>query len=65
MAEYGPEAWKCYNEILQRMLEQAQKQLTEIRKEIQEINFERKQKQTQAGEKLKRLESRLVFSPLN
>uniref|UniRef100_A0A915IB80 Pre-mRNA-splicing factor SPF27 n=1 Tax=Romanomermis culicivorax TaxID=13658 RepID=A0A915IB80_ROMCU len=61
MAEYGAEAWKVYNEILQRMLNQAQSQLNLVRKEIQEVNFDRKQKQMAAGEKLKKLEEREKF----
>lgn len=58
MSDFGGEAWKAYNDILQRMLNQSQSQLNLLRREIQEINYDRKQKQTVAGEKLKKLEER-------
>ncbi len=58
MNDYGPEAWKSYNTTLVRLLSEAQKELAKLRHEIQEINFERKRKQTEAGQKLKVLETR-------
>ncbi|KAM7310624.1 pre-mRNA-splicing factor SPF27 [Ixodes scapularis] len=56
MARYGCEAWKAYNAALVRMLHQLQKQLQDLRKQIQEVNWQRKTSQTEAGEKLKNLE---------
>ncbi|KAJ9573817.1 hypothetical protein L9F63_008799, partial [Diploptera punctata] len=49
MVEYGCEAWKCYLEILVQLVTQAQKQLQNMRKQIQEINWEeRKLRQLEA-----------------
>ncbi|CAF0785434.1 unnamed protein product [Adineta ricciae] len=60
MWDYGANTWKIYNTSLQNMLEQAQKQLLELRKQIQEINFNRKNEQTHAGAKLSALEQTWV-----
>ncbi|UJR21672.1 hypothetical protein I4U23_024749 [Adineta vaga] len=60
MWDYGANTWKIYNTTLQTMLEQAQKQLLEFRKHIQEINFNRKDEQTRAGSKLSTLEQTWV-----
>ncbi|KAL5015058.1 hypothetical protein ScPMuIL_009328 [Solemya velum] len=60
MGKYGAGAWKVYNNTLVQILEQAQKQLTELRKKIQEINWQRKDEQTHAGSKLKELEESWV-----
>lgn len=60
MLDYGCESWKCYLELLVKCVSQAQKQLQILRKEIQEINWQRKETQMQAGEKLKKLESMWV-----
>ncbi|CAG2059180.1 unnamed protein product [Timema podura] len=60
MVEYGCEAWKSYLEVLVQLVTQAQKQLTTMRKQIQEINWQRKNMQTQGGEKLRNLESSWV-----
>ncbi|KAJ8320302.1 hypothetical protein KUTeg_001889 [Tegillarca granosa] len=59
LSEYGSNAWKSYNTVLVQMLETAQKQLQELRKRIQEINWERKHEQTEAGVNLKNLEERI------
>ena len=92
MSEYGAEAWKLHNTVLQQMYESAQKQLVELRsellaipiipiiffygnslcllqaqfgvavdlcrKKVQEINWQRKTEQSQAGETLRNLEER-------
>lgn len=60
MAIYGTEAWKTYNTVLSQMVQQAQKRLQELKKQIQEIHWQRKNDQTGAGEKLKRLEENWV-----
>lgn len=60
MTEYGCESWKAYLEILTALLAQAQTQLADLKKEIQEVNWLRKSKQTDAGEKLKSLEAQWV-----
>ncbi|CAH1399447.1 unnamed protein product [Nezara viridula] len=56
MLEYGCEAWRAYIELLMRCVSHSQKVLQSLRKEIQEINWERKHAQMKAGEKLKKLE---------
>lgn len=58
MTEFGAETWRGYNEVLQRMLSQAQKQLATFRQEIQEVHYDRKRKQLEAGERLRNLEAR-------
>jgi len=60
MTEYGAEAWKSYNIVLQNMVQDLQKRLTDLRKEIQETHMERKRSQLSAGEKLKALELKWV-----
>ncbi|GFG35635.1 hypothetical protein Cfor_02557 [Coptotermes formosanus] len=60
MVEYGCEAWKCYLEVLVQLVTQSQKQLQSMRKMIQEINWQRKNMQTQGGEKLRQLEAQWV-----
>uniref|UniRef100_A0A1B6FQK1 Pre-mRNA-splicing factor SPF27 n=1 Tax=Cuerna arida TaxID=1464854 RepID=A0A1B6FQK1_9HEMI len=60
MLEYGCEAWRSYLELLVKCVSSAQKQLQALRKEIQEMNWQRKNMQMQGGEKLKKLESMWV-----
>ena len=60
MQEYGCDAWKVYNEVLQKLVNQLQERLKELKKHIQEVNWSRKNKQTQVGEKLRQLESQWV-----
>ncbi len=60
MQDYGCEAWKGYNGILQQLVEELQTKLKLLKKEIQEVNWSRKNKQTQVGEKLRHLESQWV-----
>jgi len=57
MLEYGGESWKVYNEVLQDLLNRVQSQLGDVKKEIQEVNWARKNQQTQVGDKLKQLET--------
>ena len=57
MLDYGCEAWKDYNEVLQDMVNKSQSQLTTLKKDIQEVNWARKNQQTMVGEKLSNLES--------
>ena len=58
MADYGSLAWPIYNQTLKVMLEQAEKQLEEIKQNIQAVNLARKSEQTVAGSKLFNLERR-------
>ena len=58
LQEYGSTVWKTTNELLVRMLESAQSQLQEVRKKIQDINWQRKNEQVEAGTRLKSLEDR-------
>lgn len=61
MMDYGCEAWKSNLEVLTALQAKAQSQLQELRKEIQEVNWQRKSKQMQAGEKLRALEAHWVL----
>jgi len=60
MLDYGGESWKQYNEVLQDMLTRLQSQLSDVKKNIQEINWSRKNQQTQVGDRLKQLETSWV-----
>ncbi|GAB6019828.1 Pre-mRNA-splicing factor SPF27 [Chamberlinius hualienensis] len=60
MNEYGCEAWRQYINSLLLMLNSSQKKLQEIKKKIQEVNWQRKTAQTEAGDKLHRLEEMWV-----
>ena len=60
MLDYGCEAWKSYLELLIASVSQAQKSLQALRKDIQEINWERKNAQMKGGEKLRELEATWV-----
>ncbi|XP_058813547.1 pre-mRNA-splicing factor SPF27 [Topomyia yanbarensis] len=61
MMEYGCEMWKSYLEVLTAMQAKAQARLETMKKEIQDVNWKRKSKQTQGGEKLRSLEAQWVM----
>ncbi|XP_037721660.1 pre-mRNA-splicing factor SPF27 [Drosophila subpulchrella] len=61
MLDYGTEAWKSYLEVFTAMQAKAQLQLQQLKKEIQDVNWQRKQAQTQAGERLRSLEAHWVL----
>lgn len=61
MLEYGCETWKVFLDMLTSTLAKAQTQLEQIKKEIQDINWHRKHQQTEAGEKLRSLETQWVM----
>lgn len=60
MSVYGAEMWKSCNAVLSQMVNQTQKQLQDLRKKILEVNWQRKNAQNSAGEKLRDLESSWV-----
>lgn len=60
MLENGCESWKSNLEMFTAMQAKAQDRLQSLKKEIQDINWERKDKQLNAGEKLKQLEAQWV-----
>lgn len=60
MLNYGCEAWKQVLEVFTAMQAKAQDRLQDLKKEIQDVNWERKERQTEAGEKLKQLEIQWV-----
>jgi len=60
MTDYGTEAWKSYLEVLVKCVAAAQSQMTKLKKQIQEVNFQRKNVQMQVGEKLRDLEANWV-----
>ena len=57
MLDYGCESWKQYNEVLQDLVNKSQSQLAGLKKEVQEVNWSRKNQQNSVGEKLRGLES--------
>uniref|UniRef100_W5MWS8 Pre-mRNA-splicing factor SPF27 n=2 Tax=Lepisosteidae TaxID=7915 RepID=W5MWS8_LEPOC len=60
MSQYGSNAWKVYNEDLLHMIEMSQKELQRLRKQIQDLNWQRKNEQLTGGAKLRELESNWV-----
>ncbi|KAK2705038.1 pre-mRNA-splicing factor SPF27-like [Artemia franciscana] len=60
MLENGCEAWKSHIKLLTTMANEEQKKLHDIRKQTQEINWDRKKSQLDAGEKFKQLETSWV-----
>ncbi|XP_059468440.1 pre-mRNA-splicing factor SPF27 [Neocloeon triangulifer] len=60
MLEHSCESWKSYLEVLIQLVLSAQKQLQALRKSIQEVNWQRKNEQLQAGDNLKALETKWV-----
>ncbi|XP_017474268.1 PREDICTED: pre-mRNA-splicing factor SPF27 [Rhagoletis zephyria] len=61
MIDYGIESWKAYLEVIAALQAKTLTQLQESKKHIQDINWQRKQAQTHAGEKLKTLEANWVL----
>lgn len=57
MLEYGCESWKAYLELFIALQAKAQNQLQDVKKMMQDINWQRKSTQTQVGEKFKELEA--------
>lgn len=55
MHNYGTEAWKVANTHMSNLLTAALKDLTQVRKQVQEVNWQRKSAQTSAGEKMEKL----------
>ncbi|XP_054164826.1 pre-mRNA-splicing factor SPF27-like [Oppia nitens] len=60
MQKFGPESWKQYNQLLTQIQSNAQKNLHDLRKRIQEVNWQRKSSQTAAGDRIRHLESEWV-----
>lgn len=60
MSKYGTETWKSALEILLGMSAKAQKELQDLKKEIQDVNWKRKSKQLQTGDKLNLLNKQWV-----
>jgi len=60
LQEYGSTVWKNSNDLLVKLLNTSQQRLQEVRKQIQDINWQRKNEQIEAGTKLKNLEDRSV-----
>ncbi|XP_781613.2 pre-mRNA-splicing factor SPF27 [Strongylocentrotus purpuratus] len=56
LQNYGSHAWRSHNDILVKMVEMAQHQVQDIKKQIQEVNWKRKNKQTASGPELTRLQ---------
>lgn len=61
MLEYGCESWKAYLELFISLQAKALNQLQEVKKKIQDINWQRKNTQTQVGEKFRELEAHWVM----
>ena len=52
LEKYGANAWKTHNELLSKMVDQAQKQMAALKREIQETNWQRKSDQMSVSTKL-------------
>lgn len=57
MAEHGPISWRIYVQTLKTMLEQADKQLDELKANIQQVNLARKNEQSICGDGLHTLQT--------
>jgi len=53
---YGANSWRLYNEHLIYTEKQLQKTVSELKNEIEQINWQRKKEQNEAGEKIKQLD---------
>ena len=51
---------KVYNDVLANMADKAQTQLKDLKKDVQEVNWARKNQQGLVGDRLKQLESHWV-----
>ncbi|KAL9850936.1 pre-mRNA-splicing factor SPF27-like [Geothlypis trichas] len=60
MSQYGCNAWTLYKEHLVHRIEHAQEELQKLRKNIQDLNWQRKNMQLTAGAKLREMESAWV-----
>lgn len=60
MNKYGTETWKAALEVMVGMSVKAQKELQDLKKEIQDVNWRRKSKQLQTGDKLNLLNQQWV-----
>lgn len=60
MNKYGTETWKVALEVMIGMSAKAQRELQELKKEIQDVNWKRKSKQLQTGDKLNNLNQQWV-----
>ncbi|XP_065655160.1 pre-mRNA-splicing factor SPF27 isoform X2 [Hydra vulgaris] len=56
LSQYGTDAWRGHCELLQQMFEAQQRKHADIKRRIQEINWNRKSEQKKAGAELQRLE---------
>ncbi|CAG9129264.1 hypothetical protein JYU34_008407 [Plutella xylostella] len=56
--QYGAEAWRSYLHTLQALVNKAQNQHSELRKQIAAVNWERKCSQTASGARLRALRRR-------
>ena len=60
MNKYGSETWKVALEVMVAMSAKAQKELQELKKDIQDVNWKRKDKQLKTGDKLNQLNHQWV-----
>jgi len=56
LSQYGVNAWRQHCDLLQQMLDAQQKKHADLKRRIQEVNWERKTEQKKAGTELQRLE---------
>ncbi|XKL68864.1 hypothetical protein PGB90_006633 [Kerria lacca] len=60
LSEYGCEIWKNEVQFILKSVNEVQAKLHSLRKQIQEVNWNRKNIQMQVGDKLKELETKWV-----
>lgn len=60
MNKYGTETWKFALEVMVSMSARAQKELQDLKKEIQDVNWNRKSNQLKTGDKLNQLNQQWV-----
>jgi pre-mRNA-splicing factor SPF27 len=60
LLKYGPGIWRIQNDALGLYLRQQQSELAEVRRQVNDLNRERKLQQTAAGRELAKLEQEYV-----
>ena len=60
MSEYGADAFKLSNAVLASMHDVAQRQLIDLKRQIQDINYQRRAEQMDTGARLQTLEDAWV-----
>lgn len=64
MVQYGGQAWMKHNENLASLQKAAERQLDDVRQQIEALNWQRQNEQVQAGEELVRVPASHYCKPM-